>query len=121
MKEFSEQELVRREKLEEISKYTNPYPERYEVTNTLKEARNLSDGSKNVSIAGRIVFMRKMGKLSFIRLRDLEADIQVQLKSDVTLESDYEFFKKLVDIGDFIGARGEIITTQTGEQTLLKI
>ena len=119
MKEFSEQELVRREKLEEISKYTNPYPERYEVTNTLKEARNLSDGSKNVSIAGRIVFMRKMGKLSFIRLRDLEADIQVQLKSDVTLESDYEFFKKLVDIGDFIGARGEIITTQTGEKTLL--
>ena len=119
MKELTEQEIVRREKLEEIKKYTNPYPERFEVTNTLSEARNLSDGTNDVSIAGRIVFMRKMGKLSFIRIRDLEADIQVQLKADTTNSDDYEFFKKLVDLGDFIGATGEIITTQTGEKTLL--
>lgn len=119
MKELSEQEIVRREKLEEIKKYTNPYPERFEVTNTLLEARNLSDGTNSVSIAGRIVFMRKMGKLSFLRIRDLEADIQVQLKADTTNPDDYEFFKKLVDLGDFIGATGEIITTQTGEKTLL--
>ena len=119
MKELTEQELVRREKLEEIKKYTNPYPERFEVTNTLYDARNLEDGTNNVSIAGRIVFMRKMGKLSFIRIRDLEADIQVQLKADTTNTDDYEFFKKLVDLGDFIGATGEIITTQTGEKTLL--
>ncbi len=119
MREFSEQEMVRRNKIEEIKKYTNPYPERYEVTNTLLEARNLEDGTKDVSIAGRIVFLRKMGKLSFVRLRDIQADIQVQLKLDVTDEHDYEFFKKLVDLGDFIGAKGEIITTQTGEKTLL--
>lgn len=119
MKELTEQELVRREKLEEIKNYTNPYPERFPVTNTLLSARNLEDGTKDVSIAGRIVFMRKMGKLSFIRIRDLEADIQVQLKADTTNESDYEFFKKLVDLGDFVGATGEIITTQTGEKTLL--
>ena len=119
MRELSEQEIVRRDKLDEISKYTNPYPERYEVTNTLKEARILEDGTKNVSIAGRIVFIRKMGKLSFLRIRDLEADIQVQLKADTTNEEDYEFFKKLVDIGDFVGVNGEIITTQTGEKTLL--
>ena len=119
MRELSEQEIVRREKLDEIKKYTNPYPERYEVTNTLKEARTLEDGTKDVSIAGRIVFIRKMGKLSFARIRDLEADIQVQLKADTTKEEDYEFFKKLVDIGDFVGAKGEIITTQTGEKTLL--
>ncbi len=119
MRELTEQELVRRNKIDEISKYTNPYPDKYDVTNTLKEARELEDGAKGVSIAGRIVFMRKMGKLSFIRIRDLEADIQVQLKSDVTNLDDYEFFKKLVDVGDFVGARGEIITTQTGEKTLL--
>ena len=119
MRELSEQEIVRRDKLAEIRKYTNPYPERYEVTNTLLEARNLADGTKDVSIAGRIVFLRKMGKLSFFRLRDLEADIQVQLKADVTNPEDYEFFKKLVDLGDFLGATGEIITTQTGEKTLL--
>ena len=119
MRELSEQELVRRNKLDEIKEYTNPYPEKYEVTNTLKEARTLEDGTENVSIAGRIVFIRKMGKLSFFRLRDLEADIQVQLKADTTKEEDYEFFKKLVDIGDFVGVNGTIITTQTGEKTLL--
>ena len=117
--ELSEQEIVRRDKLAEIAKYTNPYPERFEVTNTLADARTLEDGTENVSIAGRIVFMRKMGKLSFIRLRDLQGDIQVQLKSDVTNVDDYEFFKKLVDVGDFLGATGTIITTQTGEKTLL--
>ena len=119
MRELSEQEIVRRDKLEEIRKYTNPYPEKYEVTNTLLEARSLEDGTKDVRIAGRIVFLRKMGKLSFFRLRDLEADIQVQLKADVTNPEDYEFFKKLVDLGDFLGVDGEIITTQTGEKTLL--
>ena len=119
MREFTDQELSRRNKLPDIAVTTNPYPEKYEVNNTLLEARSLEDGTNNVRIAGRIVFMRKMGKLSFARIRDIEADIQVQLKSDVTDESDYEFFKKLVDLGDFIGAEGEIITTQTGEKTLL--
>ena len=119
MKELTEQELVRREKLKEISNIVNPYPERFEANYTLINARNLNDGTKDVSIAGRIVFMRKLGKLSFIKLRDLEADIQVQLKSDILSEEDYSFFKKLVDIGDFLGATGEIITTQTGEKTLL--
>ncbi len=119
MNEYSEQERVRREKVVEIANYTNPYPERFEVTNTLLESRTLEDGTENISIAGRIVFMRKMGKLSFVRLRDIEADMQIQLKSDVTKEEDYEFFKKLVDVGDFIGATGTIITSQTGEKTLL--
>ena len=59
----SEQELVRREKLEKIKEYCNPYPEKYEVTNSIKEARELVDGTENVKIAGRIIFMRKMGKL----------------------------------------------------------
>jgi len=119
MRQLTEQEQVRFDKLDEIRNYTNPYPERFERTNTIKEARELEDGTKDVSIAGRIVFMRKMGKLSFIRIRDLESGIQVQMKADTTNEQDYEFFKKLVDIGDFIGATGEIITTQTGEKTLL--
>ncbi len=119
MREFTDQELSRRNKLPDIATYTNPYPEKYDVTNTLLEARSLEDGTENVRIAGRIIFMRKMGKLSFARIRDIEADIQIQLKSDVTDESDYEFFKKLIDLGDFVGAEGRIITTQTGEKTLL--
>ena len=118
MREFSEQELVRREKVENIRKITNPYPERYEVTHSLKEAVILPDETKNVSVAGRIVFMRKMGKLSFIKLRDIESDLQVSIKIDLVGEEAYEFFKTNVDLGDFIGAKGEIFTTHTGEKTL---
>ena len=118
MKEYTEQELVRREKLEEISKVCNPYPEKYERTHTLKDARTLEDGTDHVKIAGRIIFMRKMGKLSFVRIRDLEADMQLEFKVDVVGEENYAFFKKQIDSGDFIGAEGEIFTTQTGEKTL---
>ena len=118
MREFTEQELVRRNKLDEIREVCNPYPERFEKTHTLKDVRNLEDGTNNVSIAGRIVFMRKMGKLSFVRIRDLEGDMQLEFKVDVVGEDRYAFFKKLIDMGDFIGATGEIFTTQTGEKTL---
>lgn len=118
MKEYSEQELVRRGKLEEISKVTNPYPERFERTHKLNEAKVLEDGTKGVRIAGRIVFMRKMGKLSFVKIRDLEGDMQLEIKVDLVGEEKYDFFKKLMDGGDFIGAEGEIFTTQTGEKTL---
>lgn len=118
MRQFSEQELVRREKLKEISKVCNPYPERYEVTHSLKEASTLPDETKGVRVAGRIVFMRKMGKLSFVRLRDIEGDLQISIKIDLVGEEKYQFFKTLVDVGDFLGAEGEIFTTHTGEKTL---
>ena len=115
---YTEQETVRREKLKEISKVCNPYPDSFKRTHTLLEARNLSDETTDVSVAGRIIFMRKMGKLSFIRIRDLEADLQLEFKIDCVGEENYAFFKKLIDTGDFIGATGEIFTTQTGEKTL---
>ena len=118
MRQFSEQELVRREKLEEIKKVCNPYPEKYETTNSLLEASKLEDGVKDVSVAGRIVFMRKMGKLSFLKLRDIEADLQVSIKIDLVGEENYEFFKSSIDVGDFIGVKGEMFTTHTGEKTL---
>ena len=118
MNELSEQELVRRDKLNTIKEYCNPYPDKYERTHTLKEARLLKDGENDVSIAGRIIFMRKMGKLSFVRIRDIEADMQLEVKIDEIGEENYEFFKKQIDTGDFVGAKGEIFTTQTGEKTL---
>ncbi len=116
--ERSEQELVRIGKLDTIREYCNPYPEKYEKTHALKDARVLEDGTTDVRIAGRIVFMRKMGKLSFIRIRDIEGDMQLEIKVDMVGEEAYEFFKKQIDTGDFIGAEGEIFTTQTGEKTL---
>ena len=118
MREFTEQETVRREKLASIKEICNPYPEKFERTHTLKEAQQLKDGEINISLAGRIVFMRKMGKLSFVKIRDLEGSMQLEIKIDIIGEEKYEFFKKLIDTGDFIGANGEIFTTQTGEKTL---
>ncbi len=118
MREFSEQEIVRREKINDIKKVCNPYPERYEVTHSLKEASMLPDETTGVRVAGRIVFMRKMGKMSFIKLRDIESDLQVSIKIDLVGEDKYSFFKDNIDVGDFIGAEGEIFTTHTGEKTL---
>lgn len=118
MRELTEQEIVRREKLEEIKKVCNPYPERFDRTHTLDEASKLEDGIKGVRLAGRIIFMRKMGKLSFIRIRDLIGAMQLELRIDIVGEDNYVFFKKQIDTGDFIGAEGEIFTTQTGEKTL---
>ncbi len=118
IKDRSEQELVRIGKLDVIREYCNPYPDRYERTHSLKDARVLEDGVTGVRIAGRIVFMRKMGKLSFVRIRDIEGDMQLEIKIDMVGEKAYDFFKKQMDTGDFIGAEGEIFTTQTGEKTL---
>ena len=118
MRMLSEQEQVRRDKLEEIAKVCNPYPAKYERTHTLLEAKKLEDGTKDVKVAGRIVFARKMGKLSFVKIRDIEQAFQLEFKIDVVGEEKYSFFKKLIDTGDFIGAKGEVFTTQTGEKTL---
>ena len=114
----SEQEMVRRGKLDSIREYCNPYPERYEVTHSIKDARELEDGICDVRIAGRIVFLRKMGKLSFLRIRDIEASIQVSMQLDLVGEDAYKFMKSNFDVGDFIGVCGEMVTTQTGEKTL---
>ena len=114
----SEQERVRIGKLDTIREFCNPYPERFEVSHKLRDAKNLEDGTKDVSLAGRITFMRKMGKLSFIRIQDIEGSMQLEFKLDILGEENYQFFKKQIDSGDFIGAKGEIFTTQTGEKTL---
>lgn len=118
MRELTEQEIVRREKLDEIKKVCNPYPDSFKRTHTLKEAKVLEDGVKDVKLAGRLIFMRKMGKLSFAKIRDLEGDMQLEFKIDLLGEEKYTFFKKQIDTGDFIGAEGEVFTTQTGEKTL---
>lgn len=118
MREFTEQEQVRRDKVERIREFCNPYPERYEITHEIKDAKNLPDETTGVSVAGRIVFMRKMGKMSFLAIRDIEEKIQLSIKIDMVGEDNYKFFRENIDIGDFIGATGEIFTTHTGEKTL---
>ena len=118
MRELTEQEIVRREKVEKIREVTNPYPERFEVTHELYQAKELEDGTDNIKVAGRVVFLRKMGKMSFLKLRDFDGSLQISLKIDTLGEDAYQFFKSSVDLGDFIGVEGEMFTTQTGEKTL---
>jgi len=117
-RKLSEQEIVRRQKLEEIKEVCNPYPNKFVRTHTIADASLLEDGIANVRVAGRIVFARKMGKLSFVKIRDLESAIQLEFKIDEIGEDRYSFFKRLIDTGDFIGVEGEMFTTQTGEKTI---
>ncbi len=112
---FTEQELVRREKLRNIK---NPYPEKYEINYELKDASKLPDETTGVRVAGRIVLMRKMGKMSFLTIGDLEGKIQISIKVDVVGEEAYTEFKNNFDLGDFIGVEGEVFTTHTGEKTV---
>ncbi len=115
MREFSEQEIVRREKLNNIKQ---PYPEKYEINYDICDACVLEDGVTGVKVAGRIVLMRKMGKMSFITIGDIQGKIQVSIKVDMIGEENYQEFKSNYDLGDFIGVEGEIFTTHTGEKTI---
>ena len=115
MRELSEQERVRREKLENIK---NPYPDRYETNYEICDARELEDGVTGVRVAGRIVLMRKMGKMSFLTIGDIKGRIQVSVKLDMVGEETYKDFKANYDLGDFIGVEGEMFTTHTGEKTV---
>lgn len=94
------------------------WPERFESTHTLAAAAELPDGTENVRIAGRIVALRKLGKLTFAHLQDLEGRVQIALKRD-TLEDAYNIFHKIIDIGDFVGITGSVFTTKTGETTVM--
>jgi len=118
VRNFSEQELVRRGKIDKIKSHCNPYPERYEINYELCDVKDLEDGTTDVRVAGRIVFMRKMGKMSFLTIRDIKGKIQLSIKVDMVGEEKYNFFKESFDIGDFIGACGEVFTTHTGEKTI---
>jgi len=127
--ELSEQELIRRNSLKELKKLgINPYPAaKYEITtNSSAIHKNYSeekDNFKNISIAGRITSRRIMGKASFVELQDSEGKIQVYVNRDNICEGEDKtfyntVFKKLLDIGDIIGVKGDVFTTKTGETSV---
>ena len=124
--ELSEQEQLRRASLAALRELgINPYPaERYEVTATAREiAENFSPEKgnyQNVSVAGRIMSRRIMGSASFFELQDSTGRIQIYIRrDDVCPEGDTTLyntvFKKLLDIGDFVGVEGFAFLTNTGE------
>ncbi len=126
---LSEQEIVRREALEQLrSKGIDPYPaESFEVNVSAKEILDNYEvnklGYKNISIAGRMMSRRIMGTASFIELQDSTGRIQVYVNRDeICPEEDKslynEVFKRMLDMGDIIGIKGYVFTTKVGEITI---
>ena len=126
MAQLSEQELVRREKLSKLRELgIDPYPaELYPVTKYTKEIKsNFTEGEK-VIIAGRLMRKKVQGKAAFTEIQDSYGRIQVYFNRDEICTGDdksnyNDLFKKLIDLGDFIGIEGELFTTQVGEKTVL--
>ncbi|MDE6322538.1 MAG: lysine--tRNA ligase [Paramuribaculum sp.] len=126
--ELSEQEIVRRGSLEEMRRRgIDPYPAaEFTVTGHTKEIKEtFSDDAprREVSIAGRIMSRRIMGKASFLEIQDSEGRIQVYVSRDDLCPGDDKdlynvVLKKLLDIGDFIGVKGYVFRTQMGEITV---
>lgn len=127
---LSEQEIVRREKLSELAALgINPYPAPlYNITHSaaqVKEGYNgeNADKYKNVSIAGRIMSVRDMGKANFAVIQDSTGRIQVYVRRDDICPGEdktmYDtVWKRLMDIGDIIGVEGYVFTTKTGETSI---
>lgn len=126
MEQLTEQEIFRRNSLEELKKLgINPYPaDLFEINASAKDIKENYERDKlsykNISIAGRIMSRRIMGNASFFELMDSTGRIQVYVKrDDICPEEDNTLynvvFKKLLDIGDIVGITGYVFTTQVGE------
>ena len=127
--ELSEQEIQRRKSLEELRKLNvDPYPASgYTVNTTTEEIKKNYDPEKNnfqsISIAGRLMNRRIMGNASFAELQDEKGSIQIYLKRDNICPGEdktlyNQVFKKLLDIGDIVGIKGEAFITKVGELSI---
>lgn len=117
--ELAEQARIRREKLQKLTEEGhNPFAKvKFDVTensSSVKEKFDELDG-KTVSLAGRLMSRRIMGKASFCHISDRDGQIQLYVRRDDVGEDDYASFKKDFDIGDIIGVSGFVFKTQTGE------
>jgi len=123
---LSEQEIIRREKLTKLKELgINPYPAPlYPVNTTSKDILTHYEEGKEVIVAGRLMSLRVQGKASFATLQDSEGSVQLYFNrdemcpdEDKTLYNDV--FKKLLDLGDFIGVEGYLFITKMGEKTVM--
>ncbi len=123
--QLSEQEIIRREKLSTLRDLgINPYPANlYPVTHTSKQVKEQFEEGKKVVLAGRMMSDRDMGKASFVELQDSEGRIQLYFNRDMLCPGDdkslyNQVFRKLTDLGDFIGIEGELFLTKVGEKSV---
>ena len=127
MREFTDQELIRREKAQKIREQgIDPFGHRFERTALAAEIKEKyqdveHDAFENINdvytVAGRIMFIRKMGKASFFSIQDKSGKVQIYISINDVGEETYTLFKT-ADIGDIVGVTGKVMKTQTGEITL---
>lgn len=121
---LSDQEQSRLHNLEQIKAAgIDPFPARVRRTHTIAQARALFDGDSDpgatVSVCGRLKRIRIMGKMSFADLEDGSGQIQIVVRRDNLPDGWYnDIWKKYVDLGDFVGVTGPLVTTKTGEQSV---
>ena len=124
---LNDQELVRRQKVEKLKELgIDPFGQAYDRTHYSSDIKELVAGKSNeeveamdlhVSIAGRIMFIRKMGKASFFSIQDLKGKQQVYISINDLGEESYDLFK-MADVGDIVGVKGKVMLTRTGEPTV---
>ena len=124
---LTDQEIVRRQKVEKLRELgIDPFGQAYDRTDWSLDIRNRVAGltheevealNLRVSIAGRIMFIRKMGKASFISIQDIKGKQQVYISINDVGEETYNLFK-MADVGDFVGVKGTVMLTRTGEPTV---
>ena len=118
-------ERITEQRLDSLTKIRargiDPYPHSYHPSHTIREAITIfeqqGESSQDVSLAGRIMSKRSMGKMSFLDIRDSSGKIQLSLRYDLLGRERYEFLQD-IDIGDIIGAEGKLFRTKAGELTL---
>jgi lysyl-tRNA synthetase class 2 len=115
-------EQITKERLRKIKELRaegiNPYPHKFDKKQTIGECLKKKIGGK-VKTAGRLVTKRDIGRIAFCNLMDHSGKIQIVLQEGQTPESKRKLFKKYIDTGDFVGVKGEIIKTKTGEHSIL--
>ncbi|QDO92723.1 lysine--tRNA ligase [Formosa sediminum] len=126
MSQLSEQEIVRRDKLSKLRELgINPYPaDLYPLTHTSKQVKADFQEGKTVIVAGRLMSRRIQGNASFAEVQDSQGRIQVYFNRDEICSGEDKtkyntVYKKLLDIGDFVGIEGELFTTKVGEKTIM--
>ena len=127
MREFSEQELVRREKCEKLRELgLDPFGQKYDRKDFCKDVKekyelvdhdDFENMDDTATVAGRIMFIRKMGKASFFTIKDKSGSIQIYISINDIGEDAYNLFKA-ADIGDIVGVHGKVMKTKTGEVTI---
>ncbi|MCM1052746.1 MAG: lysine--tRNA ligase [Ruminococcus sp.] len=127
MREFTEQELVRREKLNKFKELgLDPFGHKFDRTDFAEDIKTkyqdiehdeLENKNIEVVVAGRIMFIRKMGKASFFTIKDKTASLQIYISINDIGDEAYSLFKT-ADIGDIVGIKGKVMKTKTGEITV---